>query len=118
MRQFALLREAIVEFRHSQFVKHGIVVLASDPSIRFPLFRSDQVICATGEVARGKEWWCVDQPEGPDVEVLNSECTRFQTSTGDLLLLEPAKPQNAALRSLARFRPAPAPEGRGYRKSS
>ncbi len=107
-----------MEFRHSQFVKHGIVVLASDPSIRFPLFRSDQVICATGEVARGKEWWCVDQPEGPDVEVLNSECTRFQTSTGDLLLLEPAKPQNAALRSLARFRPAPAPEGRGYRKSS
>lgn len=105
-----------MEFRHSHFVKHGIVVLASDPSIRFPLFRSDEVACATGEVVHGNEWWCVDEPEGPDVEPLNSECTRFQTSTGDLLLL--ALPQTSVARSLVRFKPAPPPDGRRLRKTS
>lgn len=98
-----------MEFQHSHFLKHGIVVLAADPRIRFPLFRSDEVVCATVEVVDGNEWWCVDEPEGPDVEPLNSDCTRFETSTGDLLLLEPPFPQVPRTRPLVRFKAIPAP---------
>lgn len=107
-----------MESQHSRFFKHGIVVLAADPRIRFPLFRSDEVLCATGEVVEGNEWWCVDEPEGPDVEPLNSDCTMFKTSAGDLLVLEPTSPRVRITHALVRFKAAPAPHVSRIRNTS